>query len=83
MRNKKDCMGVRVVDLSNPDIPCGGRYYQSDCVFFSNGVLDGSMDLGANPNLSEFAVCLLTEISSMRKYISKLEDRIINLENKI
>lgn len=81
--NKKNCTGVREVPAAPSYAPCGGNYYQTDCVFFSDGILDGTMDLGANPTLSEFVKCLLRRIAILEKDIKEKGEKIDRLEATI
>lgn len=83
LNSKHNCMGVREVVEGPTYLPCGGKYYQTDCMFFSDGTLDGSMDLGANPSMSEFVKCLLHRISVIELDLEKKESKIDELEKKI
>lgn len=81
--NKKNCTGVREVPNTPVYAPCGGNYHQTDCIFFSDGVLDGSMDLGANPTLTEFVKCLLRRIGKLEKDLKEKGEIIDELESII
>lgn len=83
LTNKGNCTGVVNIPPHVKYAPCGGEYTQSDCVFISNGVFDGSMDLGANPSLSEVLVCLFKRIGIMQKKADEREKLIKELTDKI